>query len=39
MGEEQYNKIIAEQIVLELTDESEESKLLGIKVDLDYDKE
>lgn len=39
MGEEEYSKIIADQIVLELTDESEESKLLGIKIDLDYDKE
>lgn len=39
MGDEEYNKIIADQIVLELTDESEESKLLGMKVDLDYDKE
>lgn len=39
MGEEEYNKIVADQIVLELTDESEESKLLGMKVDLDYDKE
>lgn len=39
MEAEQYTKIIEENIVLELTDESEESKLLGMKVDLDYDKE
>ncbi|MBZ4191563.1 DUF2326 domain-containing protein [Niabella beijingensis] len=39
MGEEEYNKVIADNIILELTDESEESKLLGIKIDLDYDKE
>jgi len=39
MGEAEYNKIIADHIVLELTDESEESKLLGIKIDLNYDKE
>jgi uncharacterized protein YydD (DUF2326 family) len=37
--EDRYTEIIDNSIILELTDESEESKLLGIKVDLDYDKE
>ncbi|WCT12337.1 DUF2326 domain-containing protein [Mucilaginibacter jinjuensis] len=39
LGEEDYNLIIEENIVLELTDESNESKLLGMQMDLDYDKE
>jgi len=39
MEDEEYKKIIVDQIILELTDESEESKLLGMKIDLDYDKE
>lgn len=39
IGEDRYIEIIDNSIILELTDESEESKLLGIKVDLDYDKE
>lgn len=34
-----YHTIIEDSVVLELTDESDESKLLGIKVELDYDKE
>jgi len=34
-----YKKIIEDSVVLELTDESDASKLLGIKIDLDYDKE
>lgn len=36
---EDYEKIITNSTILELTDESDESKLLGIQVDLDYDKE
>lgn len=39
LSEEDYKTIIEDNIVLELTDESEESKLLGIQLDLDYDKE
>jgi uncharacterized protein YydD (DUF2326 family) len=39
MEGDQFHKVINNNIVLELTDESEESKLLGIKLDLDYDKE
>jgi len=35
-----YSKLINDDsIVLELTDESNESKLLGVQIDLDYDKE
>jgi uncharacterized protein YydD (DUF2326 family) len=39
MIEEDYHTIISDSIILELTDESNESKLLGIQLDLDYDKE
>lgn len=40
MEEEQFNRIFNEEtIILELTDESNESKLLGMEVDIDYDKE
>lgn len=40
MEEEQFQTIFNDEtIVLELTDESNESKLLGIEVDIDYDKE
>ena len=40
MEEEQFNKLFNDEtIILELTDESVESKLLGIEVDIDYDKE
>ena len=39
MGEEEYERIITNHIILELTDESAESKLLGIEIELDYDKE
>ncbi len=39
MQAEEFHDIIEENIVLELTDESDQSKLLGIQVDLDYDKE
>ena len=34
----EYKKIIEDNIVLTLTDRSDESKLLGIKVDMDYEK-
>ena len=34
-----YQEIIEDNIVLELTDESERTKLLGIHLDFDYDKE
>ncbi len=37
--DEEYKNIIEDNIVLELTDESNESKLLGMQLDLDYDKE
>jgi uncharacterized protein YydD (DUF2326 family) len=33
---DEYTKLVTNNIVLELTDESEEEKLLGIQVDLDY---
>lgn len=36
---EEYKIIIEDNIVLELTDESNDSKLLGMQIDLDYDKE
>ncbi|KYG79368.1 hypothetical protein AWW67_13415 [Roseivirga seohaensis] len=39
LGEEKYSEIIEENTVLELTDESEAHKLLGVQVELDYDKE
>lgn len=40
MEEEQFNRIFNdENVILELTDESSESKLLGMEVDIDYDKE
>lgn len=39
LDEEEYKVIIDDNIVLELTDESNDSKLLGMQVDLDYDKE
>ncbi len=34
-----FEDVITKQTVLELTDESAESKLLGIQVDMDYEKE
>jgi len=37
--EEEYKKIIEENTILELTDESDEKKLLGIKVDMKYDED
>lgn len=39
MPEEEFQKVIIDSIILELTDESDESRLLGMKIDLDYDKE
>ncbi|MDT3494520.1 DUF2326 domain-containing protein, partial [Bacillus toyonensis] len=38
MTEDEYNKIIEESTRLVLTDESDKSKLLGIQVDMDYNK-
>lgn len=37
-SEEEYKNIIEDNIILHLTDESEASKLLGIQVNLDYEK-
>ena len=34
-----FEDIIAENIILELTDEANEAKLLGMEIELDYDKE
>jgi hypothetical protein len=38
MTEEEYQKIIVDTEILELNDKSVEGKLLGIQVDLDYEK-
>lgn len=38
MTDEEYNDIIENNIRLKLTDESEQSKLLGIQIDMDYEK-
>jgi len=38
MGEEQHKKLVLDNIKLTLSDKSPEEKLLGIQVDLDYDK-
>lgn len=38
LSEDEYQKIIIESEILELNDESLEGKLLGIQVDLDYEK-
>ncbi|RYG72083.1 DUF2326 domain-containing protein [Lentibacillus lipolyticus] len=38
MSKDDYKKIITDNIRLELTDDSDESKLLGVQVDMDYDK-
>lgn len=37
MSEEEYSKIITNNIVLELNDDAAESKLLGIQIDIDLD--
>jgi len=37
-NEEEYKEIIEESIVLELTDQSPEEKLLGVQVDMNYEK-
>lgn len=37
MAEEEYSKIVTNNIVLELNDDAAESKLLGIQVDLDLE--
>ena len=39
MQSEEFNAIIEDNIILELTDESNKSKLLGMQLDLDYDRE
>jgi uncharacterized protein YydD (DUF2326 family) len=39
LEQDEFNSIINDNIVLELTDESNDSKLLGMQVDLDYDRE
>ncbi len=39
MTENEYSKIILESEILELNDLSEKSKLLGIQIDLDYEKQ
>jgi uncharacterized protein YydD (DUF2326 family) len=36
-SEDEYKEIIQKNVILELTDESAESKLLGINVDIDYE--
>jgi uncharacterized protein YydD (DUF2326 family) len=38
-GDDEYKKIITDNFILELTDKSAESKLLGIQLDLEYDKD
>ncbi|GAB6482693.1 DUF2326 domain-containing protein [Bacillus cereus] len=38
MNPEEYTEIIEKNVRLRLTDESEESKLLGIQIDMDYEK-
>lgn len=38
MSEDEYKEIVTDNIILTLTDESESSKLLGIQVDMDYEK-
>lgn len=35
-GKEKYKKVIEKNIILELTDESFESKLLGVQLDIEY---
>lgn len=39
LPEESHQEIFDDNVILELTDQSDASKLLGIQVDLDYDKE
>lgn len=36
MSQEDYHKIITDSEVLELSDESDQGKLLGVKIDMDY---
>jgi len=38
MKNEEYQKLIEDNIILELTDESDESKLLGLQIDMEYEK-
>lgn len=37
LSEEEFQKYVSDNVILELTDESHEAKLLGIQVDLDYE--
>jgi uncharacterized protein YydD (DUF2326 family) len=37
LGEDEYKRVMLDNVVLELKDDSAEDKLLGIEVDLDYD--
>ena len=37
-SEEEYEKFINKNIVLKLTDASDEAKLLGVQINLDYEK-
>ncbi len=39
MNEEEFEKVINEKIVLRLSDKSDQDKLLGIQIDLKYEKE
>jgi uncharacterized protein YydD (DUF2326 family) len=38
MGDGEFQEIIENNVILTLTDESEKSKLLGIQIDMDYEK-
>ena len=37
MSDEEYDQIIKDNIILELNDDSSESKLLGIQIDIDLE--
>lgn len=38
MSEKEYKELVEENTILTLTDESDKSKLLGVQIDMDYDK-
>lgn len=38
ISKEEYKNLIEDNVILTLTDESDESKLLGMQIDMDYDK-
>ncbi len=38
LSDDEYKKLVGDNIALELTDESPETKLLGIEIDMDYDR-